>query len=184
MLAWQRPASADFVKTSTDRDREGGTVADVVLMRRNGGVLTWVSKVAGGVRDPESLKAMVAAGATRVGASAGVKIVQESKGQSVSQTQKVRLLITSVLPSCFVSSLRRYGLHNRNFDSFVLERLLHPPPQLPGDVPLSQRQRLHPHADRHTGVTKIFDAKHFERREHGGAENGTQTRFAWVQSAD
>jgi deoxyribose-phosphate aldolase len=38
-------------------------------------------KAAGGVRDLEALKAMVAAGATRVGASAGVKIVQESKGQ-------------------------------------------------------------------------------------------------------
>jgi deoxyribose-phosphate aldolase len=38
-------------------------------------------KAAGGVRDLEGLKAMVAAGATRVGASAGVKIVQESRGQ-------------------------------------------------------------------------------------------------------
>ena len=38
-------------------------------------------KAAGGVRDLEGLKAMVAAGATRVGASAGVRIVQESKGQ-------------------------------------------------------------------------------------------------------
>ena len=38
-------------------------------------------KAAGGVRDYEGLKAMVAAGATRVGASAGVKIVQESEGQ-------------------------------------------------------------------------------------------------------
>ncbi len=40
-----------------------------------------LSKAAGGVRDLEGLKAMVAAGATRVGASAGVKIVQESRGQ-------------------------------------------------------------------------------------------------------
>jgi deoxyribose-phosphate aldolase len=39
-------------------------------------------KAAGGVRDYEGLKAMVAAGATRVGASAGVKIVQESRGQT------------------------------------------------------------------------------------------------------
>jgi deoxyribose-phosphate aldolase len=38
-------------------------------------------KAAGGVRDLESLKAMVAAGATRVGASAGVRIVQESQGK-------------------------------------------------------------------------------------------------------
>ncbi len=38
-------------------------------------------KAAGGVRDLEGLNAMVAAGATRVGASAGVKIVQQSKGE-------------------------------------------------------------------------------------------------------
>jgi deoxyribose-phosphate aldolase len=37
-------------------------------------------KAAGGVRDLEGLKAMVAAGATRIGASAGVRIVQESRG--------------------------------------------------------------------------------------------------------
>jgi deoxyribose-phosphate aldolase len=39
-------------------------------------------KAAGGVRDLESLKAMVAAGATRIGASAGVRIVQELSGQA------------------------------------------------------------------------------------------------------
>jgi deoxyribose-phosphate aldolase len=38
-------------------------------------------KAAGGVRDLDGLRAMVAAGASRVGASAGVKIVQESRGQ-------------------------------------------------------------------------------------------------------
>ena len=38
-------------------------------------------KAAGGVRDLEGLKAMVAAGATRIGASAGVRIVQESRGE-------------------------------------------------------------------------------------------------------
>jgi deoxyribose-phosphate aldolase len=40
-------------------------------------------KAAGGVRDLEGLKAMVAAGATRVGASAGVKIVTETRGQKM-----------------------------------------------------------------------------------------------------
>jgi deoxyribose-phosphate aldolase len=40
-------------------------------------------KAAGGVRDLQGLNAMVAAGASRVGASAGVKIVQESKGHGV-----------------------------------------------------------------------------------------------------
>jgi deoxyribose-phosphate aldolase len=42
-------------------------------------------KAAGGVRDLDGLKAMVAAGASRVGASAGVKIVQQSRGQTPSQ---------------------------------------------------------------------------------------------------
>lgn len=45
-------------------------------------------KAAGGVRDLESLKAMVAAGATRVGASAGVRIVQESQGRQATAAGK------------------------------------------------------------------------------------------------
>jgi deoxyribose-phosphate aldolase len=45
-------------------------------------------KAAGGVRDLEGLKAMVAAGATRVGASAGVRIVQESEGKQPTATAK------------------------------------------------------------------------------------------------
>jgi deoxyribose-phosphate aldolase len=75
-----KAAGADFVKTSTGFASGGATVADVALMRRVVGVEMGV-KAAGGVRDLEGLKAMVAAGASRVGASAGVKIVQESKGQ-------------------------------------------------------------------------------------------------------
>jgi deoxyribose-phosphate aldolase len=75
-----KAAGADFVKTSTGFASGGATVADVALMRRVVGADMGV-KAAGGVRDLEGLKAMVAAGATRVGASAGVKIVQESKGQ-------------------------------------------------------------------------------------------------------
>ena len=75
-----KAAGADFVKTSTGFASGGATVADVALMRRVVGAEMGV-KAAGGVRDLEGLKAMVAAGATRVGASAGVKIVQESKGQ-------------------------------------------------------------------------------------------------------
>jgi deoxyribose-phosphate aldolase len=77
-----RTAGADFVKTSTGFGPSGATVADVALMRRAVGGEMGV-KAAGGVRDLEALKAMVAAGATRVGASAGVKIVQQSRGQSV-----------------------------------------------------------------------------------------------------
>ena len=75
-----KAAGADFVKTSTGFASGGATAADVALMRRVVGSEMGV-KAAGGVRDLEGLKAMVAAGATRVGASAGVKIVQESRGQ-------------------------------------------------------------------------------------------------------
>jgi deoxyribose-phosphate aldolase len=75
-----KAAGADFVKTSTGFASGGATAADVALMRRVVGAEMGV-KAAGGVRDYEGLKAMVAAGATRVGASAGVRIVQESQGQ-------------------------------------------------------------------------------------------------------
>ena len=75
-----KTVGADFVKTSTGFASGGATAADVALMRRVVGADMGV-KAAGGVRDYEGLKAMVAAGATRVGASAGVKIVQESQGQ-------------------------------------------------------------------------------------------------------
>jgi deoxyribose-phosphate aldolase len=75
-----KAAGADYVKTSTGFGPGGATAADVALMRRVVGAEMGV-KAAGGVRDLESLKAMVAAGATRVGASAGVKIVQQATGQ-------------------------------------------------------------------------------------------------------
>jgi deoxyribose-phosphate aldolase len=78
--ALSKAAAADFVKTSTGFASGGATAADVALMRRVVGADMGI-KAAGGVRDYEGLKAMVAAGATRVGASAGVKIVQESTGQ-------------------------------------------------------------------------------------------------------
>src|SRR4029079_11752613 len=68
-----KAAGADFVKTSTGFASGGATAADVALMRRVVAADMGV-KAAGGVRDYEGLKAMVAAGATRVGASAGVKI--------------------------------------------------------------------------------------------------------------
>jgi deoxyribose-phosphate aldolase len=75
-----KAAGADYVKTSTGFGPGGATAADVALMRRVVGEAMGV-KAAGGVRDLEGLKAMVAAGATRIGASAGVRIVQESKGE-------------------------------------------------------------------------------------------------------
>ena len=76
-----KAAGADFVKTSTGFGPGGATVADVALMRRVVGAEMGV-KAAGGVKDFASLEAMVAAGATRVGASAGVRIVQQSRGAS------------------------------------------------------------------------------------------------------
>jgi deoxyribose-phosphate aldolase len=78
-----KAAGADYVKTSTGFGPGGATAADVALMRRVVGAEMGV-KAAGGVRDLESLKAMVAAGATRVGASAGVKIVQQARGDQTS----------------------------------------------------------------------------------------------------
>src|SRR5689334_20288403 len=74
-----KAAGADYVKTSTGFGPGGATVADVALMRRVVGADMGV-KAAGGVRDLESVRAMIAAGATRVGASAGVKIVQQAAG--------------------------------------------------------------------------------------------------------
>ena len=72
-----KAAGADYVKTSTGFGPGGATAADVALMRRVVGAEMGV-KAAGGVRDLESVQAMIAAGATRVGASAGVKIVQQA----------------------------------------------------------------------------------------------------------
>jgi len=71
-----KAAGADYVKTSTGFGPGGATVADVALMRRVVGAEMGV-KAAGGIRDLASLQAMVAAGATRVGVSAGVRIVRE-----------------------------------------------------------------------------------------------------------
>ena len=77
-----KAAGADYVKTSTGFGPGGATAADVALMRAVVGSEMGV-KAAGGVRDLAALNAMVAAGATRVGASAGVRIVQESRGTAV-----------------------------------------------------------------------------------------------------
>jgi deoxyribose-phosphate aldolase len=79
-----KAAGADYVKTSTGFAKSGATVADVELMRRVVGPEMGV-KAAGGVRDYAQVKAMQAAGATRVGASAGVRIVRESRGEAVAQ---------------------------------------------------------------------------------------------------
>lgn len=70
-------AGADFVKTSTGFAASGATVDDVALMRATIGPLMGV-KASGGIRSLETLKAMVAAGASRVGASSSVQIIEST----------------------------------------------------------------------------------------------------------
>ena len=74
-----REAKADMVKTSTGYAKGGATVFDVALMREVVGPKMGV-KAAGGIRTAEDVQDMIAAGATRIGASAGVKIVTGEKG--------------------------------------------------------------------------------------------------------
>ncbi len=74
-----KEAGADFVKTSTGFSTGGATVADVALMRRVVGPSVGV-KAAGGIHTREDAESMVRAGATRIGASAGVRIVQGGDG--------------------------------------------------------------------------------------------------------
>ena len=76
-------ARADFVKTSTGFSPGGATVEDVALMSgivrdRKLGV-----KASGGIRTLADLRRMVQAGATRIGTSSGIKILQEAAGESV-----------------------------------------------------------------------------------------------------
>ena len=68
-------AKAHFVKTSTGFSTGGATVEDIRLMRATVGPLFGV-KASGGVRTPEDVAAMIAAGATRIGTSSGPKLVQ------------------------------------------------------------------------------------------------------------
>jgi deoxyribose-phosphate aldolase len=70
-----KEAGADFVKTSTGFSGGGATVDDIALMRRAIGPEMGI-KASGGVKSYEDTQRMVVAGATRIGASAGVKIVQ------------------------------------------------------------------------------------------------------------
>ncbi len=80
-----KEAGADFVKTSTGFASGGATVEDVTLMRRVVGPAMGV-KAAGGIRTLEDAENMIKAGATRIGASAGVKIVQ-AFNQPAAQSQ-------------------------------------------------------------------------------------------------
>jgi deoxyribose-phosphate aldolase len=74
-----RAADADFVKTSTGFAPGGATVEDVALLRRSVGPAMGI-KAAGGVRDAETARALLAAGATRLGSSASVAIVSSPGG--------------------------------------------------------------------------------------------------------
>jgi deoxyribose-phosphate aldolase len=74
-------AGADFVKTSTGFGTAGATVSDVELMRCVIGPVMGL-KAAGGIRTYADALAMIRAGATRLGASAGVKILQEAEAVS------------------------------------------------------------------------------------------------------
>lgn len=80
-----KEAGADFVKTSTGFSGGGATVEDIALMRRVVGPHTGV-KASGGVRGAADALQMIGAGATRIGTSAGVRIVQEFGGQGRGNT--------------------------------------------------------------------------------------------------
>lgn len=75
-----KEAGADFVKTSTGFSTGGATVEDIKRMRETVGSDMGV-KASGGIRDLETMEAMIAAGANRIGASAGVTIIEESRGK-------------------------------------------------------------------------------------------------------
>ena len=72
-----RDAGADFVKTSTGFGPGGATVADTALLRKTVGAAVGV-KASGGIRDLATFTAMLEAGATRIGTSAGAQLVSEA----------------------------------------------------------------------------------------------------------
>jgi deoxyribose-phosphate aldolase len=72
-----KKADADYVKTSTGFGPGGATVEDVALMRRVVGPSMGI-KAAGGIRTLKTAMEMIEAGATRIGTSSGIKIVQEA----------------------------------------------------------------------------------------------------------
>jgi deoxyribose-phosphate aldolase len=75
-----KEAGADYVKTSTGFSSGGATVHDVTLMRKAVGPDLGV-KASGGIHSHEEAEQMIAAGATRIGASAGIKILQGGDSQ-------------------------------------------------------------------------------------------------------
>jgi len=83
-----KTAGADFVKTSTGFSKAGATIEDVALMRQVVGPSMGV-KAAGGVKDFASAQEMIRAGATRIGASVGVKIAREAGGLREEHVSKI-----------------------------------------------------------------------------------------------
>lgn len=81
MCAFVTQAGADFIKTSTGFSTGGATVADVLLLRDHVGAGVHV-KASGGIRDITTANAMLAAGATRLGTSSGVAIMQGQAGST------------------------------------------------------------------------------------------------------
>lgn len=79
-----KQARANYVKTSTGFASGGATVQDVALMNQVVGQAGMGVKAAGGIKSYEDAKKMVTAGATRLGASAGIKILKEAKAVTVS----------------------------------------------------------------------------------------------------
>jgi deoxyribose-phosphate aldolase len=80
-----RRARADFVKTATGFGPGGATADDVALMSRAVSGTKMGVKASGGIRNLQDAEQMIRAGATRIGASAGVRIVKESQGVTVSE---------------------------------------------------------------------------------------------------
>jgi deoxyribose-phosphate aldolase len=85
-----KEAGANYVKTSTGFAGGGATVEDIKLMRKVVGPGMGI-KASGGVRDYQGAKNMVDAGATRIGASAGVKIVQGESSSNNGQENKLKV---------------------------------------------------------------------------------------------
>lgn len=79
-----KAARADYVKTSTGMGHGGATIYDVALMREAVGPRMGV-KASGGIHTSDEAKSMIAAGATRIGASAGIAIVSDGEGEQSGQ---------------------------------------------------------------------------------------------------
>ena len=80
-----RQAEANFVKTSTGFSSGGATVEDIALMSQTVAGANMGVKASGGIRTYDDAKRMIAAEATRLGASAGVQIVNQSSGVASSE---------------------------------------------------------------------------------------------------